>query len=179
VHADICTNIIPIITDISSEPIHKMHKGNRKFLYHYLHLSQHYNGFIPTIFHQGLPEAGGVLLKLCALNSYSSFPFSPVALPLLNQKNATAPINASAPTNEPITIPAMEPFESLDEDAGGADEAGPDSPAVGDDKNVDVVLGVGVMNSSLVTLKQGGFTVISAASTNVCSCTVRNFGQCT
>lgn len=78
-------------------------------------------------------------------------------------------MNASAPINEPITIPAMEPFESLDEDADGADEAGPDSPAVGDDKNVDVVLGVGVMNSSLVTLKQGGFTVMSAASTNVCS----------
>jgi hypothetical protein len=108
------------------------------------------------------------LLKLCALSSYSSFPFNPVNLPLLNQKKATAPVIVIAAIKDPITIPATAPFDSLlDSAAGGAEDAGPDGPAVGEDRDVTVVLELGVINSSLVTLKQGGFIVISVASTNV------------
>lgn len=71
-------------------------------------------------------------------------------------------------------MPAIAPFDSLlDDETGVEEDVGPDRAAVGDDMDVDV-LGVGVMKSSLVTLKHGGVMVISAASTKVYELIVRN-----
>jgi hypothetical protein len=75
---------------------------------------------------------------------------------------------AIAAIRDPITMPATAPFDSLlDGAAGGAEDAGPDGPAVGEDREIPVVLELGAINSSLVTLKHGGFIFISVASTSV------------
>lgn len=104
------------------------------------------------------------MVKVLALNSYSSFPFNPVALPLRHMKNAIIPMSASPPIIEPTAIPAFAPEDSPPElpealEVDGV-AASPVAEAAG--RPVDDAVELGALKSSLVTLKQGTWAVKSS-----------------
>jgi hypothetical protein len=102
--------------------------------------------------------------KFFALNSYSSFPFSPAFLPLRQNKNPIAPNNASPAMIAPTAIPAFAPVDRPPPPSFGLADGEADSPVLA----VALELGVGAINPSLVTLKHGTWIVKSFVSTNVC-----------
>lgn len=112
----------------------------------------------------------GRVVKSLARSSYSSFPFSPVALPLLHRKKPITPISASPPMATPTPMPAFAPVERPPPEPPESTEAVADalSPvwdAAG--APLEDAEGVGALKSSLLTLKHGTWIVKSLVSTKV------------